>query len=385
LNTVVPFSFDDYYRQRSTLAIGKDETLKLNDEIGFHPGLAKLKGLYDNGRVAVVQGVGYPNPNRSHFRSMEIWETASDANQRQVHGWIGRYFDNTCAGCAEQNPMLAVNIGRMPPQSFRSKQPMGIAVDDPNALEWKPPTRDAMEAKEAKKLHGDLDTPLVGRVTSRGDSASAESGDSAYNGAPGGRALPTDPLDFLRRTSLNAQLASDKIKDAVAKYKGGVEYPDTRFARRLQLIAQMIAGQLPTRVYYASIGGFDTHANQKQERAELLAELADALDAFCRDLKAQGNDGRVVIMTFSEFGRRVAENASGGTDHGTAAPMFVIGAPVKGGIYGGHPRLNELDRGDLKMHTDFRNVYATVLENWLGAKARPILGRDFPRLDLLAA
>jgi uncharacterized protein (DUF1501 family) len=163
-----------------------------------------------------------------------------------------------------------------------------------------------------------------------------------------------------------------------------VDYPQSSLARRLKLVAQMIAGKLPTRVYYASLGGFDTHANQKQHHANLLAEFSEAVAAFQQDLKEQGNDGRVVIMTFSEFGRRAAENASGGTDHGAAAPMFVIGAPVKGGLYSKYPSLGDLDPGgDIKMTADFRSVYATILENWLGAKAQPILRHNFEKLAFL--
>lgn len=371
INTVVPFGDDNYYRLRKTLAIAADGTLKLNDSVGLHPSMAKLKSLFDDGRVAVVQGVGYPNPNRSHFRSTDIWETASDANVVEKHGWLGRYFDAQCPGCGEKHPELAVNIGRIPPDAFKSSQPIGIALDNPDALEWKPATKDAMQAQEEKKIFRELNNPNVAADVRR------------QNPPPdvGGY---VDPLDYVQRTSMNAQLASERVKEAIRLYKGTVEYPQSGLARRLKLVAQMIAGKMPTRVYYASLGGFDTHANQKQSHANLLTEFSNAVEAFQRDLKEQGNDGRVVTMTFSEFGRRATENASQGTDHGAAAPMFVIGTPVKGGIYSKYPALADLDKGgDIKMTADFRSVYATILENWLGAKSQPILRKNFEKLAFL--
>jgi uncharacterized protein (DUF1501 family) len=371
INTVVPFGDDNYYRLRKTLAITADGTLKLNDSVGLHPSMAKLKSLYDDGRVAIVQGVGYPNPNRSHFRSTDIWETASDANVVEKHGWLGRYFDAQCPGCGEKHPELAVNIGRIPPAAFKSSQPIGIALENPDALEWKPATNDAMQAQEEKKIFRELNKT------------------QNPNGGTGVSPVPpspdsVSPLDYIQRTSLNAQLASDRVKDAIRQYKSTVDYPQSGLARRLKLVAQLIAGKMPTRVYYASLGGFDTHANQKQTHANLLAEFSNAIEAFHRDLKEQGNDGRVVMMTFSEFGRRAAENASNGTDHGAAAPMFIIGTPVKGGLYSKYPSLAELDNGgDIKMTADFRSVYATILENWLGAKSQPILRKNFEKLAFL--
>jgi len=385
INTVVPFGDDNYYRLRKTLAIPADGTLKLNDSVGFHPSMAKLKSLFDDGRVAVVQGVGYPNPNRSHFRSTDIWETASDANVVEKHGWLGRYFDAQCPGCGEKHPELAINIGRIPPDALKSSQPLGVALENPDALEWKPTTKDAMAVQEEKKIFRELNAPTNSNFGGTG--VPARDNSTAQAGTPAPPSSDSvSPLDYVQRTSMNAQLASERVKEAIRHYKGTVDYPQTEFARRLKLIAQMIAGKMPTRVYYASMGGFDTHANQKQNHANLLTEFSTAVEAFHRDLKQQGNDGRVVMMTFSEFGRRAAENASDGTDHGAAAPMFVIGTPVKGGLYAKYPALNDLDRdGDIKMTADFRSVYATILENWLKAKAEPLLRKNFEKLAFLPA
>jgi uncharacterized protein (DUF1501 family) len=382
INTVVPFGDDNYYRLRKTLAIAADGTLKLNDSVGLHPSMAKLKSLFDDGRVAVVQGVGYPNPNRSHFRGTEIWATASDANVVEKHGWLGRYFDAQCPGCGEKHPELAVHIGRIPPEAFKSSQPIGIALENPDALELKPATKDAMQAQEEKKIFRELNKP---KNSNGGAGVSPADQLKSTGGTPAPPSRESvSPLDYVQRTSMNAQLASERVKDAIRHYKGTVEYPQSGLARRLQLIAQMIAGNMPTRVYYASLGGFDTHANQKQSHANLLTEFSTAVEAFHRDLKEQGNDGRVVMMTFSEFGRRAAENASGGTDHGAAAPMFVIGTPVKGGLYSKYPSLADLDRGgDIKMTADFRSVYATILENWLKVKSQPILRQNFEKLAFL--
>ena len=367
LNTVVPHAMDDYYRARNTIAVPGKNVLRLNDVIGLHPNLAKLKEIYDAGNLAVIQGVGYPNPDRSHFRSMEIWHTADPKSKSVQYGWLGRYLDNACPGCDPRhnriNPMGGINIGGYMPQALKSERGLSIALDNPDSFRWMPLSTEDRDAKQAaatfEKLNrvvtANLNDPQVAR------------------------------LDFLSRVAMNAELSSDRIREVTRKYKGGVTYPTSNLGRQLQLVAQMIGGGLDTRVFYVSMGGFDTHANEKTTHDRLMTELAEGVETFYRDLKEQGNLGRVLTMTFSEFGRRVAENASGGTDHGTAAPMFVIGDRIKGGVFGEHPGLDpaNLDRGDLKFGTDFRSVYATILENWLGAKAEPILGQKFAKLQML--
>jgi len=358
LNTVVPYAHDEYYRRRPNLNIAKGELLRVNDEIALHPSLKNLKAIHDEGRLAILQGVGYPNPNRSHFRSMEIWQTAYDSDKFEKYGWVGRYFDNQCPGCAE-NASGAVSIGGWIPESFRAKTPMGIALQDPESFQWNPSPTGVVPAKSENQLYQQLH---------RGPSVAYMAQDAPAN------------LDFLCRTALNAQVSSDKIREVAKKYRSTIEYPNNYLATSLKLVAQMIAGNLGTKVFYVSHAGYDTHANQRGDHQRLLTEFADSAHAFYRDIQKQGNTERVVVMCFSEFGRRVEENASGGTDHGSAAPMFVLGGKVKGGVYGAHPSLKELDRGDLKFHTDFRSVYATLLENWMGGKSAPVLGREFKKL-----
>ena len=374
LNMVTPYADDAYHRVRPQLALPADKILKLNSYAGMNPRLSGLKALFDEGHLGVVQGVGYPNPNRSHFRSTEIWQTASDADRNESEGWIGRYFDNCCKGA---DPTVGVAISEETPQAFAAKTPTGVTFSRPGQFRWRPSdsTEGKMSAEELffRQLNGSEESP---------EPAAATDGDSI--GAIAGK-TKTDlgTLDFLQRTALDAQLSSDKILAIARKYKSTVPYPPGKLASSLSLIARMIAGGLPTRVYYASQGGFDTHAGQLNAHKHLMGELNDALAAFVADLKQQGNFERVLLLTFSEFGRRVAENANGGTDHGTAAPMFLLGGGIKGGLFGKYPSLTDLDNGDLKFNTDFRSVYGTVLDKWLGAPSQVVLGRKFPALPFI--
>jgi uncharacterized protein (DUF1501 family) len=373
LNTVVPYADDTYYRSRPRLGLPADKILKLNSHVGLNGKLTGLKSLFDEGHLSVVQGVGYPNPNRSHFRSTEIWQTASDADRNESEGWIGRYFDNCCAGA---DPTVGIAIGQEMPQAFAAKTPTGIAFWQPEQFRWRPSEKveGRMSAEEFffRQLNGSIGTQEL--AASEGGSISTISGKSKTD-------LST--LDFLTRTALDAQLSSDKILAIARKYKSNVSYPQGRLAASLSVIACMIAGGLPTRVYYASQGGFDTHAGQANAHERLMGELNDALSAFAADLKQQGNFDRVLLMTFSEFGRRVVENANAGTDHGAAAPMFIVGGAVKPGLFGKYPSLTDLDYGDLKFSTDFRSVYGTVLDQWLHAPSQVVLGRKFPALPII--
>ncbi len=362
LNTVIPFGHDGYYRARPSLAVAKDKIVRLNEEIGLHPNLAPLKELYDAGKLAVVQGVGYPNPDRSHFRSMEIWQSGV-AEGFESTGWIGRMFDHTCGNAhpKEQcSPTLEVSIGETLNPAMKANYPVGVAL------------RDAEQFYRMTQVYAHSD------IAAEEQAASPDFPPEASSGKIG-----DSPLDFLRRTAMNAELSADRIRRSIRSVQSQTEYPADAFAQGLKLIAAMIAGNMDTRVYYIALTGFDTHASQAGMHERLLKILADGLAAFQKDLEALGQAERVLGFTFSEFGRRVIENGSRGTDHGQAAPMLVFGRPVKAGIIGPHPSLEKLNDGDLAFHTDFRQVYATTLEKWLGVEASVVLGQKFNLLPLV--
>jgi uncharacterized protein (DUF1501 family) len=373
LNTVVPFSSDYYYKSRPKISLPADSVLKINDSIGFHPALAGFKDLYDAGQLSVVQGIGYPNPNRSHFRSTEIWQTASEAEKVESYGWIGRYFDNACSGA---DPTIGVNIGRQAPQAFSARTPTGVSLDNPQSYRFNGggPARPG-HANEDEQSFRHLNQPEE-MAGDSGQTIGSLHGPTARHGSV---------IDFLERTSLDAQVSSDKILDITRRIQNTASYPGSQLASSLKLVSKLIAGGLPTRVFYVSQGGYDTHTNQTGQQQRLLKDLGDSVKAFVQDLKEQGNLDRVLVMTFSEFGRRVAENASGGTDHGAAAPMFIAGAKIKSGLHGQHPSLAPADllNGDLKYNVDFRSVYAGVLEEWLKTPSEPILGKKFEALPLV--
>ena len=375
LNMVVPYADDIYYRSRPKLGLPADKVLKLNSYAGLNGKLTGLKALFDEGHLSVVQGIGYPNPNRSHFRSTEIWQTASDADRNESEGWLGRYFDNCCAGA---DPTVGVAIGEEMPQAFAAKTPTGITFSQPEQFRWRPSEKveGRMSAEESffRQLNGSGGGEETLLTASEGGSIGA---------IPGKSKTDLSTIDFLQRTALDAQLSSDKILAIARKYESNVPYPQGRLAASLSMIARMIAGGLPTRVYYVSQGGFDTHAGQVNAHERLMGELNDALSAFATDLKQQGNFDRVLLITFSEFGRRLVENANGGTDHGAAAPMFIVGGAVKPGLFGKYTSLSDLDYGDLKFNTDFRSVYGTVLDKWLRAPSQVVLGRKFPALPII--
>ncbi len=361
LNTVVPYGDPEYFKVRPNLALqapgpsGNGVSLQLDQQLGLglHPALAPLKSLYDEGLVSVVQGVGYPNPNRSHFTSMDIWHTGRlDA---KGSGWIGRYFDATCNGTPI--PEGAVAVGRSAPLAMEGNIQKPISFESPELFRWL-----------GEDLHPALKDPY--EAINRSGPLPGTGGDTQK--------------DFLMRTALDAQVASGRILAAVAKAPL-VRYPETPLARQLRTIGAMIRAEMPTRVYYATIGGFDTHGGQNTRHAQLLRQVAEAIEPFQRDLKAQGNDARVVTMVFSEFGRRVKQNGANGTDHGTAAPVFVIGTGIKPGIVGTHPSLTDLDQGDLKYGIDFRSVYASLLGDWMKAPSDQILRGSFPSAGVVRA
>jgi len=371
INTVVPYANDFYHKARPRIGLKAGEVLKLNDAIGLHGAMKGFKSLYDAGQLSVIQGVGYPNPNRSHFRSTEIWQTASDSNLVEKHGWIGRYFDNACAGA---DPTVGVTIGNQLPQAFFAAKPKGIVFNNPQNYRFM--ANGAATEESYKKLNElEMSSPLP-------DDNSGGSIAMLPAGMPmtGGRAV-----DFISRTALDAQHSSDEVRAIAARVQNQAEYPGSQLGTSLKLVAKLIGGGLPTRIYYVSQGGYDTHTNQLGSQQRLLGDLAESIKAFTDDLHAQGNMGRVLVMTFSEFGRRVSENANGGTDHGAAAPMFVIGNKVKAGLLGQYPSLAPADlfQGDVKYNVDFRSVYAGVLENWLKTKSAPILGKPFTPLPVV--
>src|SRR6266853_183040 len=292
LNAVVPYVDDAYYRARPTIGIAKDKVINLNGHIGFNPALAPFKALFDEGHLALLQGVGYPNPNRSHFRSTEIWQTASDADRNETHGWLGRYFDNCCSGA---DPTIGVAIGEEMPQAFAATNPTGITFSRPEQFRWR--------ASASNTGHMSTEEIFFRQLNGFDEENTPAATDGASIGTlPGTSKSDLSTLDFLQRTALDAQLSSDKILAIARKYKSNVPYPQGRLAASLSVIARMIAGGLPTRVYYASQGGFDTHAGQVNSHQRLMGDFNDAVTAFVADLKEQGNLDRVLLMTFSEFG-----------------------------------------------------------------------------------
>ena len=358
LNTVVPYANDLYYKARPTIGIKPGEVIKLDDLNGLNPALAGLGDLYHDGLAAVVHGVGYPNPNRSHFRSMEIWHTAVDADRSSSRGWLGRYFDNTCSGC---DPTIAINIGKENPQAFAAQIPKGISF------------------QAEKKLA--FDDPLSAvHAMMEDEDAEAAGGSIAYLRGGGGT-TQIDALDFIEKTAMHAQVSTEQINSISKVYAAQETFPNTGLGRDLRTVAQLIGGGMPTRIYYVSLGGFDTHANQLGAHRNLLATFGDAMKAFQRELKRQGNQERVLTLAFSEFGRRVGENAGRGTDHGAAAPCFLFGGKVKAGVHGTMPSLDptRLAQGDLVHTTDFRSIYTGILEDHMQTNSKAILGRKFPK------
>ncbi len=379
LNTVVPFADDAYHRARPRLGIKPDAVLRLTDTTGLHPALRGLRELFDAGQLGIVQSVGYPNPNRSHFRSTDIWMTATDSDRVSSLGWVGRYFDHACGGA---DPTVGLAVTRQAPLAFAASKPTGVALENPEAFRFA--DLDAPESDE-QGASGTFYRQMTGTVREVPMEEAARSG-SSVEAAGGSAGLSSgSPLDYLERTALDAQVSSDRIRTVAARVRNEASYPASRLATDLKLVARLIAGGLGTRVYFVSQGGYDTHTNQVATHARLLSELGDAVAAFQKDLQALGRADQVVVLTFSEFGRRVAENRSGGTDHGAAAPLFVVGPGVRPGLHGPAPNLapGSLVNGDITFATDFRSVYSTLLEQWLQTSSAPVLGRAFPSLPLL--
>lgn len=318
LNTYIPFDHPGYYDLRPHIAVAKNDIIGKNKGMGWHPALKNWNTIQQNGDLTVIQNVGYPSPNRSHFRSQEIWQTASGAQEYLTEGWLGRYLD---LQCTITQPTGGVNIDSIDNLALRGKEPNSITVKDPARFR----------------------SNAIGEATQ----------------------LSTNPqLDFVRKIASSVVEGADDIRRAIAASQTEVSYPTTALGKNLEWIARLIKGNLHTHVYYTSQNGYDTHDNQKTIHQNKLKELDDAVFAFYTEIKRAGLLSQVTLVVFSEFGRRVRDNGNG-TDHGTAAPVFVIGGHTTGKIVGTNPNLDDLDQGDLKFETDFRSVYATLLQQKL--------------------
>lgn len=351
LNTVIPFADDNYLRNRPTLKVPVGQALKVNDYIGLHPRMTGFSRLLEEKRLAVVQGVGYPNPDRSHFRSMDIWHSARPDLPTPVDGWLGRAVDISKREAGQDVPGLHIGGIRLPVALISQKTAI--------------PSVESLANFRIRTEGGAL--PIETLRTFAQATAQGE----------------TPLVDFLRRSTLAAYDSSGQVQAALADERSPVAYPNFGLATKLKHVAQLIDAGLSTQIYYVSLDGFDTHADQGAAHGNLLAEVSDSVTAFIDDLVARGHIDRVALLTFSEFGRRVQENASLGTDHGAAAPVFVAGGKVASGLIGRHPSLTDLDDGDLKHHTDFRQVYATLLDNWLGCSSEIVLGQRFEPAPVL--
>lgn len=345
LNTVIPVRNDIYYKARPKLGIAKDKSLIITDEVGLNPALEAFKGLYDDGSLSILNSVGYPNPDRSHFRSMDIWHSASASNEYVNTGWVGRYLDAQCKGC--DKPTQAMELDDVLGLALKGEQSKGLAFKDP------------------KKLYNTSNGKFLKDV-----SANHQQGE--------------ETIDYLYKTMSETISSADYIYQQSKAHPSAASYPNTNLGKDLKTIASLIFSDINTKVYYVSLGSFDTHVNQEGQQKRLFTELNDAVKAFTGDLKKNNRFDDVLMMTFSEFGRRVSQNASGGTDHGTANNMFFISGGLKQkGVLNAMPDLADLNEGDLKHKVDFKNVYATVLSKWLGADDKMILGNKFDYLNFI--
>ena len=351
LNTVIPYSDPLYRGSRPQLAIAESDMLVVDERVAFHPALEGLKQLLDAGQLAVLEGVGYPNPTFSHFKAMDIWQSA-DPDAKARDGWLGRYFESlTDAG---GHPLSGLSYGRRLPSAFESSVATVPSVGSLDTFALAGPQSRSVSLVQMYDIYRPTGSPFAALLDSTLDNA----------------------LDS------SAQLAA-----AHASYTPAVEYPESSLASGLRMLAELIDSggeHPPLRIGHVMLGGFDTHTQQDSRLEPLLVETSEALSAFWQDVVTHGHGQDVLLMTWTEFGRRVSENAQLGTDHGAAAPMFLIGERLKGGFHGEARDLSDLDNGNLRYSVDFRSVYATVLEDWLEAPASDILGGTFTKLDFLA-
>ncbi|MEQ1800066.1 MAG: DUF1501 domain-containing protein [Lacibacter sp.] len=347
LNTVIPYRNDLYFSNRPKLGIQKTAALSLTDEAGLHPSLTAFKEFYDDGSLGIFNSVGYPNPDKSHFRSMDIWHTASDSKDYWNTGWVGRYLDAQCKGC--DKPTQALEIDDVLSLALKGDQIKGLALEDP------------------RRLYNTSQEKYFKEILAQHKNDSHE-----------------QPVDYLYKTMAETISSADYIFKQSKQRPSSETYPNSDLGKGLKTIASLIFSEINTKVYYISLGSFDTHINQEGQQKRLFTDLNDSVKAFVKDLKSNNRFNDVLLFTFSEFGRRVAQNASGGTDHGKANSMFFIGGGLKQkGIYNPLPDLANLDDGDVKFQLDFKQVYATVLNKWLGADADLILKQPIKPLDFI--
>ncbi|WP_166383802.1 DUF1501 domain-containing protein [Polaribacter sp. 11A2H] len=346
LNTVVPFNNDIYYQQRNNIAIKQNDVFKISDELGLHKSLQPLQDLYNKGFVSIINNVGYPNPNLSHFRATDIWQTASDSNEYLQNGWVGRYLDYT-----KGNPYAAIEVDESLSLMMKGNTQNGLAITDP------------------KMFYNSMRQPFFNNVVNN------------YNDTH----LSEHNLGYLYNTMIDAKSSAKHIYEKSNTKSTSAEYPKNIFGKQLKTISQFINSGLETQVYYAGLSGFDTHANQPGTQERLLKVYAESMEVFINDLQKNNTFDDVLILTFSEFGRRVKQNESKGTDHGTANNVFVMGKNLKKqGLYNNLPNLGDLDKnGNLKYEIDFREIYATILDKWLQVDDVAILNKSFSKLNFV--
>lgn len=346
LNTVIPYTNDIYYKNRPTIAQSRQHLLKLTSDLALHPSLGALKNLYDNGHLSIINNVGYPNPNRSHFRSTDIWHTASNSDQYLQSGWLGRYLD-----------------------SYGKKPHNAIEVDDSLSLVLKGENTNGMAVKNAQMLFRNAQDPYFKKVLEHSNN----------------QHLSEHNLGYLYKTMIAAQNSAKYIYNTTKTFNSTQNYPNNPLAKQLKTASEFINSGVDCKVMYTSLGGFDTHSNQVGQQNKLLKIYAESVNAFVKDLKQHNTFKDTLILTFSEFGRRVKQNAANGTDHGTANNVFIIGENLqKKGIYNELPNLENLDsNGDLQFTVDFRRIYATILDNWLQANDKVILNHQFKKLTFI--
>jgi len=385
LNMLVPYGDDLYHKARRTLRIRKEDVIRIDDHVGLNPAMKPLEKLLADQHLALVQGVGYPNPNRSHFEAMDIWHTA-DPNRRSRAGWLGQAvglmpiaegkvpalnlnedklplaLQGSPGGVPTVNPSHGFRLELGTPEAQATVSPYTPSIGDP------PPHPASYYANQTKATPG-ADSVSIRKRLIRDLTAASLSGAGSM-------------AEFVRRTALETYSTADRLNAILAEVNRENRGDADPLARDLQAVAQMIDAEFGARVYFLSLSGFDTHIDQRKQQDALLGQLAGALNEFFETLLHHGHADRVLLMTFSEFGRRVEENGSGGTDHGSASSMILAGGGVKGGLIGQPPNLGDLEDGDIKFHTDFRRVYATILENWLKCDSRRVLGDAWEKLPL---
>ncbi|WP_338791378.1 DUF1501 domain-containing protein [Bernardetia sp. MNP-M8] len=358
LNTVVPFRNDIYYKKRPQIAISKDEVIKLSDEQGLNPALLPLKKLYEEGEFTIINNVGYPNPDRSHFRSMDIWQTGSSSDEYLSTGWLGRYLDKIYT--ENKNAHFA------------------LEMDDTLSLALKGIKKSGFAAQDLNRLKRTTSTPVVKALLENQNNILKS------NLKPHHDHSHDEQVSYLYQTLSNTAASSEYLFEKNKVGKTSANYPNDRFGKDLQQVSKLISAGSDSQIYYVSLNGFDTHANQKNQQERLFKSYAEGIEALRKDLKKTNDWNDTLIMTFSEFGRRVGENASRGTDHGTANVVFLAGGNLKKKQFVGQaPNLTDLDNGDLKFKIDFRQIYSDILKNWLKTDSRSILNADFENLGLV--